>query len=184
MSKTASECCPTWNTYDACSRATAFPLRWRRASSVCKAPLKNPLPAPSRPTPASGGSSGAAASIPAKSLGALSTGSSFSRHVYNSRRLMPSSFVSATMLSHCFSLSTAICRKAFGNFPTRFFATYHRSLCQGCRFAVSQSRGSIQRLLLVLICFCHCHEVGADQPGLARFPILLPLAAGQVGERS
>ena len=52
-------------------------------------------------------------------------GSSFSRHVYNSRRLMPSSFASATMLSHCVSRSTAICRKAFGNFPTRFLATCH-----------------------------------------------------------
>jgi hypothetical protein len=60
-----------------------------------------------------------------------------SGHVYNSRRLMPSSFASATTLSLCDSRSTAIFRNAFGNFPTRFFAT-----CQACQFTVSQSRGS------------------------------------------
>src|SRR5207245_3756253 len=61
-----------------------------------------------------------------------STGSSCSRHVYNSRRLMPSSFASATMLSHCVSRSMAICRKAFGNFPTRFLATCYPLPCAKC----------------------------------------------------
>jgi hypothetical protein len=54
---------------------------------------------------------------------AESTGSS--RHVDNSRRLMPSASANATMLSHFVSRATAICRKAFGNFPTRFLATCH-----------------------------------------------------------
>src|SRR5438477_4344439 len=44
---------------------------------------------------------------------------------YNSRRLMPSSFANSTMFSQWFSRSTAICRKTFGNLPTRFLATCH-----------------------------------------------------------
>ena len=62
----------------------------------------------------------------------LFTGSSFSRHGYNSRRLMPSSFASSTMWSHCVSRSTAICRKALGNVPMRFFATCHPPRCAKC----------------------------------------------------
>jgi hypothetical protein len=110
---------------DAC--APAMPFRWRRASTVCTAPLKKSTSRTfSAHTRLSWWTSCRSVASRECSGGPLrSRDSSFSRHGYHSRRLMPNAFARATMLSHGVSRFTAMCRKAVGNFPLRFFATCH-----------------------------------------------------------
>ena len=88
---------------DAC--APAIPFRLRRVSTVCKTPLKKSTSRTfSANTRLSWLASFRRVALREVSGGPLlSRGSSFSRHVYNSRRLMPSSFANSTMLSHCVS---------------------------------------------------------------------------------
>jgi len=109
-------------------RAPALPVRWRRASTLCKAPLKQStsrtFAAKTRLSRLTSFRSVASRDVPAEPS-PLDSGSSYSRHRDNSRRLMPSSFASATMRLHGFSRPTAMCRKAFGTLPTRFLPTCH-----------------------------------------------------------
>src|SRR5678815_3563398 len=110
------------------ARAPDLPLCRRRASTLCKAPLKKST---SKTFSASTrfrwliSFRSVASREVAGGSSPRSSGSSFSRQVYNRHRLTPSSFARSMMLSHWFSRSTAICRKAFGNLPTRFLATCH-----------------------------------------------------------
>src|SRR6266851_8936543 len=97
--------------------APDVPVRWRRASTVCKAPLKKSTSSIFSAKRrfnwlTSLRSVDSRAFTGGPSL--LSTGLSFSRHVYSRRRDTPSSWDSATMFSHWFSRSTASCRNAFG----------------------------------------------------------------------
>src|SRR5512134_1527004 len=85
------------------ARAPDLPLGWRRASTCCKAPLKKSTSKTfsantrlSWLTSFRSVASRAFAGGPAP----LAGGSSFSRQVYNRRRLTPSSFASVTMFSH------------------------------------------------------------------------------------
>ena len=110
------------------ARAPALPVRWRRASTLCKAPLKQStsgtFAAKTRLSRLTSFRSAASRDVPAEPS-PRDSGSSYSRHLDNSRRLMPSSFASATMCLHGFSRPAAVCRKALGTLPTRVLPTCH-----------------------------------------------------------
>jgi len=107
-------------------------LRWRRASTFCKAPLKKST------SIVFSASKRFNCRTCWRSSGVLgtgspcSTGSSCSRHLYRSRRCKPSSCASATMLSQLFKRSTTIRRNSLGYRPTRLFATRSPFLCKVC----------------------------------------------------
>src|ERR671910_2463550 len=124
------------------------PLRWRRASTLCKAPLKKStsrvLSTSTRWSWCTIRRSVAWGELPVAGSAVSSKGANWSRHLYSRRRCTPSSFDNATMLSQVFNRSTAFRRNAFEYRPTRCFPTCRSFPCTVCLNELSQFWGSLQ----------------------------------------